>query len=175
MKTLRHSGNIVKTDINWCESHTFPKLKTFTYDTDGQAGYYQSQQENMLNSFLMNNHNLTSLSLTVKQGFRTFKLELIAQLKNLQELYLEMNYDSPFQNPSLLNLQPLYDLAKLRKIIMLKIPQSMLTNFSNQTASVETLKHLSLSTTVYDSRFLSGLSCLHQLRYLSLHSTRLII
>lgn len=113
--------------------------------------------------FFQRHPNITSLSLDLSL---LFNAAIIGQLKHLEELNFGiLNYHT---NQPSLDLQSFYDLTKLRKINVTNYCGSFQSQFLNQSASAETLEHLTISTKQIDASFIDGLTRFPHLHHLSL-------
>lgn len=156
---------------------TFQKLRTLTINVENwnklmderlqivdltQVAKAQLSLHTNLNRFFINNPGLMSLSLKLPDYF---VVALVGQLEYLEELHLEIKR----MPHSSLNLQPLFDLTRLRKMeLRLFHYSTVAAQFLQQSASAETLEHLSLEEWDIDEAFINGLRRFHNLRHLEL-------
>lgn len=146
----------------------FPKLHKITVTVGNRiqcTEHHQQLIEDTVGALIKTNLNLASFSMTLPCFFDISK---IGQLKHLDELYLDIARPQDESGPTSLNLQPFYDLSNLRKVEIKGFHRSIYGQFLRQTASAQTLDHLTIGRFRMDEEFIDGLSRLHRLRYLSL-------
>lgn len=120
-----------------------------------------------LNTFIQIHLNVTTLALQLPAKL---DIAIIAQLQNLQELLSD--FDPNLRDDVLwASWQPLNNLSKLRKFEIANLPahsHSELANFLRESASTETLKHLSIELGTIDESSIDGLTRFHHLHQLTM-------
>lgn len=110
--------------------------------------------------------NITSVSLSVPTYF---VVGLIGQLENLEELHLEVYEESSHKSMNN-DLQPFYNLSRLKRIEIKQFHPLIFSQFLRQSASAETVEDLTVQRCTIDSAFMDGLGRFNNLRRLSISS-----